>query len=179
MRSALLGGAVAASIAVALAGQAPIQFRSTSDIVEVHATVKLKNGTIAHDLTRDDFELREDGKPRAITVFSRSIQPLSVAMVLDHSGSTAMEFSNVRMAAQEFVAHLLRGDRSAISTLTWDCQPFTEDARTLITVLQLDLPGDFGSPIWSATDRAMSWRRPRADGESSCCSRTGRITRLW
>ena len=84
----------------------PVQFRSSADTVEVHATVKLKNGAIAHDLTKDDFELLEDGKPREITVFSRSIQPLSVAMVLDHSGSTAMEFANVRMAAQEFIAHL-------------------------------------------------------------------------
>jgi len=82
---------------------------------------------MARDMTKDDFELREDGKPIEITVFSRSIQPLSVAMVLDHSGSTAMEFANVRMAAQEFLAHLLKGDRAAISTLTWDCQPFTDE----------------------------------------------------
>jgi VWFA-related protein len=146
----------------AISTQTPVppQFRSSSDIVEVYATVKLKNGTIAHDLTKDDFELREDGKVREIAVFSRSIQPLSVAMVLDHSGSTAEEFANVRMAALEFVAHLLRGDRSAISTLTWDCQPFTDDARALTAVLQLELPGDFGSPIWSASDRAMSWLQP-------------------
>jgi VWFA-related protein len=81
-------------------------------------------------------------------------------MVLDHSGSTSSEFANVRLAAQEFLAHLLRGDRAALSTLTWDCQPFTDDMRALMTVLELDLPGDFGSPIWAATDRAMSWLVP-------------------
>lgn len=160
MRRALLAIVVTASTAVAAASQAPVQFRAQADIVEVHATVKLRNGTIAHDLTRDDFELLEDGKPREITVFSRSVQPLSVAMVLDHSGSTDPEFENVMTAAQEFVGHLLRDDRSSISTLTWDCQPFTNDQRALMTVLQMNLPRDFGSPIWAATDRAMTWLAP-------------------
>lgn len=137
-------------------GGGPQQFRASTETVEVHATVKLKNGTIAHDLTRDDFILLEDGKPREITVFSKSIQPLSVALVLDHSGSTVGEFQNVRMAAQEFVGHLLYGDRASITTLTWDCQSFTRDVRELMTVLTRDLPPDWGSPVWAATDRAMS-----------------------
>jgi VWFA-related protein len=134
----------------------PQQFRASTETVEVHATVKLKNGTIAHDLTRDDFILLEDGKPREITVFSKSIQPLSVALVLDHSGSTQSEFYNVRMAAQEFVGHLLFGDRASISTLNWDCQPFTTNSRDLISVLARDPPADWGSPVWAATDRAMT-----------------------
>jgi Ca-activated chloride channel family protein len=141
----------------AQAGAPPAgQFRASADVVEVYATVKLRNGTMARDLAREDFELREDGKPREITVFSRSVQPLSVALVLDHSGSTDAEFANVRAASQEFVTHLLRADRAAISTLSWDCQPFTGDTRALKTVLQTELPRDLGSPIWSATDRAMS-----------------------
>jgi Ca-activated chloride channel family protein len=156
----LLMACVSGASAVSTQTPLPPQFRSRSDIVEVYATVKLRNGTVAHDLTKDDFELREDGKPREIAVFSRSIQPLSVAMVLDHSGSTSMEFANVRMAAQEFVARLLRGDRASIGTLTWDCQPFTGDLRTLMTVLEMELPGDFGSPIWAAADRAMDWLQP-------------------
>jgi VWFA-related protein len=143
------------SVAV-LSAQAPVQFRSSSDTVEVHATVKLKNGTIARDLEKDSFELFEDGKAREITVFSKSIQPLSAALVLDHSGSTAMQFDDVMSASQEFIGHLLRGDRAAISSLVWDCHPFTEDMQSLMTILRMPMPSDFGSPIWAATDRAMS-----------------------
>lgn len=142
--------------AVVLAAQTPIQFRSSSDTVEVHATVKLKNGTIARDLEKGDFELLEDGKARDISVFSKSIQPLSVALVLDHSGSTAPQFDDVMAASQEFIGHLLRGDRASISSLVWDCHPFSEDMRSLMTILKMQLPADFGSPIWAATDRAMS-----------------------
>ena len=133
--------AAAAVLAVPLLAQKP-QFRSSADTVQVHATVKLKNGTVAHDLTKEDFELFEDGKPREITVFSKSVQPLSVALVLDRSGSTDPNSAGVRLAAQEFVSRLLRTDRASISTLTWDCQPFTNNSRDLQSVLRMNLPRD-------------------------------------
>ena len=138
------------------AQQQPPQFRAATDTVDVHATVKLRNGAIADDLKREDFVLLEDGKEREISIFSKSIQPLSVSLVLDHSGSTTGEFENVRLAAQEFVGHLLMGDRAAVSTLTWNCQSFTSDPRDMLTVLRMELPIDYGSPVWAAADRAMS-----------------------
>ncbi|HEX5071223.1 MAG TPA: VWA domain-containing protein [Vicinamibacterales bacterium] len=132
------------------------QFRSSTDVVEVYATVKLKDGVIAHDLTREDFELLDDGKPREIAVFSRSVQPLSVALILDHSGSTDKDFDTVKLAAQDFVGRLLKADRAAVRTLTWDCMGFTDDRLSLVGMLRLQTPPDFGSPIWAATDAAMS-----------------------
>lgn len=156
----LLAGVVTTAIVVAAAPQGSPQYRASSDIVEVYATVKLKNGAIARDLTQDDFELRDDGRPAPIAVFSRSIQPLSVALVLDHSGSTNDEFGNVREAAQEFLAHLIVGDRASIGTLSWDCQPFTDDQRALSAALEQAMPTDRGSPIWAATNRAMEALAP-------------------
>lgn len=150
------GIAVVTALCAGGTSLAQTQFRAGTDIVEVYATVKLRNGTIAHDLTREDFELRDDGRMREITVFSRSIQPLSVALVLDHSGSTGDNFTTIRLAAQDFVSRLLDADRASIRTLTWDCIGFTEDRLSLIRLLRGFLPPDESSPIWSATDTAMS-----------------------
>ena len=143
-------------ISPVFAQQQPIQFRSSAETIEVHATVKLRNGTVARDLTKDDFELYEDGKLREITVFSKSIQPLSVAMVLDHSGSTAAHFDDVLAAGREFVGHLLRGDRMAVSSLVWDCHEFTDKLSSVMSLLKSQMPPDNGSPIWAGVDRAMS-----------------------
>jgi Ca-activated chloride channel family protein len=148
-------GAAVVCAGTALAG-GQTQFKSSTDVVEVYATVKLKDGVIAHDLVRDDFELLDDGKPRDITVFSQSVQPLSVALVLDHSGSTSGEFDQVKLAARDFVGRLLSTDRASIRTLSWHCLDFTNDRLALAGMLRLLLPEDFGSPIWSATDAAMT-----------------------
>jgi Ca-activated chloride channel homolog len=132
------------------------QFRSRSDLVEVYATAIGKNGVGVHDLRGDEFELFEDGKRRDISVFSTMVQPLSVALVLDHSGSTDSEFAQVVQAAGDFVGRLFKEDRASLGTLAWDCAAFTNERSALVETLQRPLPKDFGSPIWSATDRAMT-----------------------
>lgn len=69
---ALVGAAVVA------AGQAPapvdqqpaVTFRTETNFVEVHAIVTDAKGAFVKDLTRDDFEIYEDGRLQAPTVFS-------------------------------------------------------------------------------------------------------------
>ena len=72
--------------AVSVAQQQPT-FRSGARTVAVYATVAQKDGRLITDLTRDAFEIRDEGKPQPITVFSTEVQPVSVVMMLDHSGS--------------------------------------------------------------------------------------------
>lgn len=146
----------AALFAAAATLLAPQQFRSKADIVDVYATVRLRDHTIKTDLVKGDFELLEDGKPVEIAVFSQGIQPLSVALILDHSGSTNTQFTDVTRAAQEFVGRLLKRDRASVMTLSWDCVPFTGDFRDVLSLLRMEIPGDFGSPVWSAANRALS-----------------------
>jgi Ca-activated chloride channel family protein len=138
---------------VALADQQ--LFRSTSDLVEVYATATRRGGALERDLTREDFEIREDGKPRPIVVFSREQKPIAVTLVLDRSGSVDHESSEIRAAGQAFAAQLLEADRGAVGTLTWDCHGFTSDFRALWDTLAR-APADYGSPVWPAVDRAMS-----------------------
>lgn len=130
--------------------------RSRTDLVEVYVTATGRNGAGIHDLRGDEFEIFEDGQRRPIAVFSTAVQPLSVAIVLDHSGSTEEDFGTVTRAAREFVARLFKEDRAAVSTLWWDCVPFTSDLLTVQATLANQLPRDAGSPVWSATDRAMT-----------------------
>jgi VWFA-related protein len=146
---------VLAAVVISVWPQQP-QFRTRSDIVEVYTTVTAKDGAKVTDLRGDEFELFEDGKPRDIAVFSALVQPLSVAIILDHSGSTTSEFSQVLQAAGVFIGRLFKEDRARIDTLGWDCAPFTGERAKLIDTLQKPMPADPGSPIWSATDRAMA-----------------------
>ena len=53
------------------AGQQPaVTFRAEIDFVEVHAIVTDQKGAFAKDLTRDDFEIYEDGQLQSTSVFS-------------------------------------------------------------------------------------------------------------
>lgn len=140
--------------ATALAFQQPARFVSRIDAVVVHARARSENGTLAGYLTRDDFTILDNGQPREIVVFSRDPEPIAASIVLDLSGSTAEARAGILSAAEAFIDSLGDGDRASLMTLTWDCLPMTADRRALKTVLRLGGIGDYGSPVWSALDRA-------------------------
>src|SRR5262245_44145325 len=82
-------------------------FRSVSRTVAIYATVTDAERRLVPDLVKDDFEVFDNGKRQKITLFANDIQPISVVMMLDRSGSMLPNFNLVRAAAEQFVAHLL------------------------------------------------------------------------
>ncbi len=67
-------------------------------MVTLPVTVRDKKGKIVRDLTKDDFELQEDGKPQTIRYFSQETNlPLTVGLLVDTSMS---ERDNIDQGAQ-------------------------------------------------------------------------------
>jgi VWFA-related protein len=151
-----LAMACAAAAGVALLAQQSASFRSSVDTVAVYAAVRDASGQLARGLTQDDFEVFDNGEPREITVFSNAVQPITIALLIDRSGSIEGQASHVTAAASTFVRDLLPDDRASISTLSWDCQPLTTKKDTLTATLGGLFPEDIGSPIWAALDRVIS-----------------------
>jgi len=75
------------------------QFRSTVHTVEVHATVRGADGQFISGLTKDDFDLLDNGKRREISVFAGEVQPIAAALVLDRSGSVARQANQIAGSA--------------------------------------------------------------------------------
>src|SRR5262245_43700643 len=98
--SVLLAGAV-------LSAQQQPTFRSGVSTVAVYATVRADDGRLVPDLSREDFEIRDNGTPRDITQFSREVVPITVTMMLDMSGSQERGVEWIRDAANAFVDALL------------------------------------------------------------------------
>ncbi len=59
--------------------QPSVTFRAETNFVEVHAIVTDKTGAFVRDLTKDDFEILEDGKPQAASAFSLIDLPIERA----------------------------------------------------------------------------------------------------
>ncbi len=70
-----------------LATQQDQVFRGTSDAVRVFVTVMDGDGRLVTNLTREDFEIRDEGKPQPITLFDNTPQPIRLIVMLDVSGS--------------------------------------------------------------------------------------------
>ncbi len=152
---------VTASLAIP-ASQQPQQptFRSGAKTVAVYATVTDKDGRLVPDLERDVFEIRDNGKPQPLTVFSREVQPITVVTMLDRSGSMRGNVGLVEKAAEEFVRRLGPGDKARIGTFAEriEIRPegFTNDREALLDVLRSDRPVTGPTPLWNAIDEAIT-----------------------
>ena len=62
-------------------------FSTESDLVVLHVTVFDRRGNAVPQLTRDVFQVVEDGTPQTITVFSGENSPVAVGLVVDNSSS--------------------------------------------------------------------------------------------
>lgn len=136
-------------------------FRTGARTVAVYATVTDNGGRLIPDLPRNAFEIRDNGKPQPITVFSNEVQPISVVVMLDRSGSMRGNVGLVQRAAEAFVRGLARGDAARIGSFAdrIEIQPgdFTSDTRTLLGILQSDLPLVTGpTPLWNSVDEAIA-----------------------
>jgi Ca-activated chloride channel homolog len=110
--------------------QNPGVIRVDVNLVLLDATVKTKAGQIMADLKQPDFELREDGVPQKIDIFSRDELPINVALVLDLSDSIGPFLGPLRDAANIALAALKPEDEVALFTFSTEAEmrvPFTTD----------------------------------------------------
>jgi VWFA-related protein len=116
------------------------------DLVNVLCSVRDKHGAYIKDLSKDDFEIKEDGRRQEIRHFAREVDsPLTVALLLDVSGSVSAIIGTEKAAASRFFSEVLRpGDKALLVGFAqviavW--QEFTPSAARLAEAL--DRAGPF------------------------------------
>ena len=138
--AALLLASTACLFALPVAAQDSSQdaIRVDVNLVMIDTTVKNKTGRIMADLKKDDFEVREDGAPKKLTVFNRDEFPLNVALVLDLSDSIGPFLAPLRDAAATALAALKGEDEVALFTFSTEAQlsaPFTKDKAKIAELI--------------------------------------------
>ena len=79
------------------------------EVVNFLCTVRDRRGGFVNDLSKDEFQLREDGHPQEIRYFTREVDtPITVALLLDMSGSVSHILDIEKNAASRFLAEVLR-----------------------------------------------------------------------
>lgn len=94
--------------------QDPVTFRVKADYIKVPVTVFDPQGRLIPDLTREQFRLLDEGEPRAIDNFLRAQAPVSVALLLDVSGSIQEEIEEIKKAALRFSSAFGREDQISV-----------------------------------------------------------------
>jgi VWFA-related protein len=84
-------------------------FAVNVNLVSLFLTVKDRHGAPVRNLSREDFEVYEDGKPQAIKYFQADApQPLTLGLLVDTSGSTQRMLPFIRHIGMQFFTKVLR-----------------------------------------------------------------------
>jgi Ca-activated chloride channel family protein len=157
----VVGAALALGTVGFVAAAQPEQpiFRGTGDAVRVFVTVTDGDGRLVTTLTREDFEIRDEGKPQPITLFDNSPQPIRLIVMLDVSGSMEGNLPLLRAATEQLVSRLLPDDGARVGVFGHDVTispSFTRDAEELRRALPEIISPDAPTPLWRGVDEAIT-----------------------
>jgi Ca-activated chloride channel family protein len=99
-------------------------FRVDVRLVRLLASVKDASGRLIGSLNKSDFTVFDNGVAQQISLFEHHTeQPLSIALLIDNSGSTAKELRYELDSVERFLRALLRegntGDAVALYSFNW------------------------------------------------------------
>ena len=147
-----------AALATVDAGQQPI-FRGSGDAVRVFATVTDGDGRLVTTLTRDQFEVKDEGQPQPITLFDNTPRPIRLVVMLDVSGSMSGNLALLQAGAEQLFVRLQTDDGARVGTFGHDVvisEEFTRDQRALRSALPTSIAPDAPTPLWRAVDTAIT-----------------------
>jgi VWFA-related protein len=150
-----------ASVTVAIAAPQtqPPSFVTATRTVAVYATVTNARGRLVPDLSRDDFAIDDNGRRQTLTLFANDIQPITLVMLLDRSGSMKPNFDLEQQAAEAFVRAMLPADKARIGSfglrIQVDPPEFTSDRDALLKILRDELQADGPTPLWNAVNTGI------------------------
>ena len=140
-------------------GQQPPTFSTGIRTVSVFATVTEPGGRIVADLERDAFEIDDNDKKQVLTLFANDVQPITVIVLLDRSGSMKQQFTTVERAAEAFVASMGSADKARIGSFSQKVQidpaDFTSSHEEMVKILRNDLQEEGPTPLWNAINKGI------------------------
>jgi Ca-activated chloride channel family protein len=139
-------------LSVAMAAAQQPTFKSGTQVVSVFTTVTDAQKRLVPDLVQDDFEVLDNEKPQPLIFFENKVQPISVVVMLDTSGSMTLTLNLLKQAAEEFVARLLPADSARIGAFNDKIQfnsRFMNDRDQLVTDIK-NMDYGNGTRLWDA-----------------------------
>ncbi|MGD1097742.1 MAG: VWA domain-containing protein [Bryobacteraceae bacterium] len=136
---------------------ASAQFKVDVQLVRLPVNVKNSSGDLIGSLDRKEFSVYDNGIPQDIAVFERyTTQPLSVAILIDTSASTAKDLRYETVSIGKFLTALFgegnEQDMAALYSFNYEVtllRTFTRSQRQLEDRLR-SLRADSGTSVYDA-----------------------------
>src|SRR5580704_15812291 len=89
-------------------------FKANTQVVSLFVTVQDAQRCLVPNLEQADFDVFDNEKTQPIVYFDNSVQPITVVVMLDTSGSMTLTIDLLKQAAEQFILRLLPDDKARV-----------------------------------------------------------------
>lgn len=143
--------------------------RVSTQIVSLPVRVMDKKGRFIGGLTKDNFNVTEDGVDQEVALFSNEHQPFTVALMLDMSYSTTFKITEIQSAAISFIDQLRPQDKVMVVSFDGDvhmlCEA-TNDRKAIYGAIKATKI-DTGTSLYEAVDLVINDRFRKIEGRKA------------
>jgi VWFA-related protein len=140
-----------------------------TQLVSLPVRVMDKKGRFQAGLTKDNFQVFEDGVQQEVALFSNEHQPFTVALVLDMSYSSTFKIAEIQNAAIAFIDQLRPQDKVMVISFDEEvhmlCEA-TDDRKAIYRAIRSTKIAT-GTSIYEALDLVMNVRLRRIEGRKA------------
>ena len=144
--------------------------RIDTNLVTVPVSVLDREGRFISDLRREQFNVFENGVEQKIAYFESTEKPVTVALLLDTSGSTFFHLWEIKEAAINFAKQLRPQDRVLVVTfdrLVMLLTEATNDLKVVTEVVERNAITGFSTRLYDAIDLVIKARLNKIEGRKA------------
>jgi Ca-activated chloride channel homolog len=140
-----------------------------TNLISIPVTVSNRNNLYIPSLSKQNFQIFEDGKEQEIAYFGSTDKPFTAILLIDVSGSTSLKIEQIQDGAIAFVNQMLPQDKvmvisfdSGVHTLL----EFSNDKAALEKAIRKAKFGG-GTSLYDAVDNTLRKKMDKIEGKKA------------
>jgi Ca-activated chloride channel homolog len=138
-------------------------------LISIPVTVSQKNGLYIPSLSKQNFQIFEDGKEQEVAYFNSADKPFTAVLVIDVSQSTSLKIEQIQNGALAFVEQLLPEDK--VMVISFDAGvntllEFSSDKAAVEKAIRKIRFGG-GTSLYDAVETSLGKKLQKIEGKKA------------
>lgn len=138
-------------------------------LISIPVTVSQKNGLYIPSLSKQNFQIFEDGKEQEVAYFNSADKPFTAVLLIDVSQSTSLKIEQIQNGALAFVKQLLPEDK--VMVISFDAGvhtllEFSSDKAAIENAIRKIRFGG-GTSLYDAVETSLGKKLQKIEGKKA------------
>jgi Ca-activated chloride channel homolog len=138
-------------------------------LISIPVTISKKDGLYVPSLSKQNFQIFENGKEQEIAYFNSTDKPFTAVLVIDVSQSTSLKIEQIQNGALAFVEQLLPEDKVMVIAFDGSVDTLLEFSSDKVAIENAIRKIRFGpgTSLYSAVEKSLGKKLQKIEGKKA------------